>query len=202
MNTLQVNPPERTVLQIRGTLRPALAMAAIALIGFGLLYSLVAAAAGGLLFPQQARGSVIDVQGKPVGSILVAQPFADARYLQPRPSAAKYDPMAAAGSNQARTNAELLARIEETRQRVASRDGIVPAQVARDLVTQSGSGLDPDISPAAAAQQVARIAHARSLPEATVRQAIASATRAPQFGVLGPARVNVLQANLALDAVK
>ena len=187
-------------LQTRAALRPALVMAAIALFGFGLLYSLAGTGLGRALFPQQATGSLVMRDGKAVASALVAQPFADTRYLQPRPSAAKYDPMAAAGSNQARTNPEAIQRIAATRTEVAARDGIAMDAVAPDLTTQSGSGLDPDISPAAAQQQVARIARARGLDEAIVRKAIAGATQAPQFGALGPARVNVVRANLALDA--
>ena len=196
MHTMESTLP----LQTRAALRPALAMAAIALFGFGLLYSLAGTGLGRALFPQQATGSLVMRDGKAVASMLVAQSFADARYLQPRPSAAKYDPMAAAGSNQARTNPEAIQRIAATRTEVAARDGIAMDAVAPDLTTQSGSGLDPDISPAAAQQQVARIARARGLDEAIVRKAIAGATQAPQFGALGPARVNVVRANLALDA--
>ena len=196
MHTMESTLP----LQTRAALRPALAMAAIALFGFGLLYSLAGTGLGRALFPQQATGSLVMRDGKAVASMLVAQSFADARYLQPRPSAAKYDPMAAAGSNQARTNPEAIQRIADTRAEVAARDGIAVDAVAPDLTTQSGSGLDPDISPAAAEQQVARIARARGLDEAIVRKAIAGATQAPQFGALGPARVNVVRANLALDA--
>lgn len=196
MHTMESTLP----LQTRAALRPALAMAAIALFGFGLLYSLAGTGLGRALFPQQATGSLIKRDGSAVASLLVAQPFADARYLQPRPSAANYDPMAAAGSNQARTNPEAIQRITDTRADVAARDGIAVDAVAPELTTQSGSGLDPDISPAAAQQQVARIARARGLDEASVRKAIAAAMQAPQFGFLGPARVNVVRANLALDA--
>lgn len=198
MNTAQTTVP----LHTRGALRPALALAAIALLGFGLLYSLAGAGLGGLLFPHQATGSLVLRDGKPIASELVAQPFADARYLQPRPSAAGYDPMAAAGSNQARSNPDLQTRIAEARAAVAARDGITPEAVAADVLTQSGSGLDPDISPQAAEQQVARIAQARGMELAQVRAAIAQATQPPQFGILGPARVNVVRANLALDASK
>ena len=196
MHTMESTLP----LHTRAALRPALVMAAIALLGFGLLYSLAGTGLGRALFPQQATGSLIKRDGSAVASLLVAQPFADARYLQPRPSAANYDPMAAAGSNQARTNPEAIQRITDTRADVAARDGIAVDAVAPELTTQSGGGLDPDISPAAAQQQVARIARARGLDEAIVRKAIADATQAPQFGLLGPARVNVVRANLALDA--
>ncbi len=197
MKTIDTN-----ALQTRCAMRPALVMGIVALAGFGALYSLAGTGLGRILFPAQATGSVVSLNGAPVGSKLVAQPFADARYLQPRPSAAKYDPMAAAGSNQARTNPDFQTRVDELRQQLAARDGVAPAQVAEDLLTQSGSGLDPDISPEAAEQQVTRIAKARALSEAAVRNAIGQAKQGPQFGVLGPVRVNVLQANLALDALK
>lgn len=192
MNMMDANVP----LQSHGALRPALAMAAIALLGFGGLYSLVATGIGSTLFPSQAAGSIVVRDGKPVASLLVAQPFSDARYLQPRPSAANYDLMAAAGSNQARTNPEAQARIALARNTIAARDGVAPAAVADDLVTQSGSGLDPHISVVGAAQQVARIAQARNLSPAVVRVALANATE----GSLGsPAYVNVVKVNLALD---
>lgn len=189
-------------LQSRGAWRPALVMAMITLLGFGLLYSLIGTGLGRWLFPHQAAGSILSAHGKAVASELVAQPFADARYLQPRPSAAKYDPMAAAGSNQGRNHPDLIRRIADTRAEVAARDGIAADAVAPDLLTQSGSGLDPDISPQAAGQQVARIAKARGIGEDAVRRAIDDATIAPQFGFLGPARVNLMRANLALDALK
>jgi K+-transporting ATPase ATPase C chain len=154
-----------------------------------------------MLFPAQATGSLVERDGRVVGSMLVAQPFADARYFQPRPSAANFDPMAAAGSNQARSNPDLRKRIADATVAVAAREGIAPAQVPDDLVTESGGGLDPDISPAAARIQVARVARARGLAPGMVETLVAHATQAPRFGVLGPPRVNVLRLNLALDAL-
>lgn len=192
MNTLHESP----ALQSHGAWRPALVMAAITLLGFGGLYSLAATGIGSGLFPTQATGSIVWRAGKPVASLLVAQPFANSRYLQPRPSAANYDVMAAAGSNQARTNPDAAARIALARNVIAERDGIAPGAVAIDLITQSGSGLDPHISAAAAAQQVDRIARARGIPAQRVRNAISGAT---QGGLGSPLYVNVVMTNLALD---
>ncbi len=164
------------------------------------LYSLLATVLAGALFPEQAHGSLRSHDGRVVGSALVAQPFAAAGYFQPRPSGAKYDPMSAAGSNQARSNPDLRKRLDTTRQAVAAREGIDPAQVPDDLITQSGSGMDPDISVEAAHIQVARVAAARGLPPQTVAALVAAQTQSRQFGVLGEPRVNVLALNLALDA--
>ena len=190
-----------TQLQDHVGLRAPLLFAAVILLGFGLSYSLAGATLGRMLFPAAATGSTIERDGRVVGSALVAQPFADARYFQPRPSAANYDPMAAAGSNLARSNPDLRKRIAELTQAVAERDGIAPAQMPGELVTQSGGGLDPHLSPRAAQVQVARVAKARGIDIATVEDLLARHIEAPQFGVLGQPRVNVLQLNLALDAL-
>ena len=179
--------------------RPALALAGVSLLGFGLLYSLAGVGLGSVLFPHQAGGSLIERDGKVIGSSLVAQPFADDRYFQSRPSAAKYDVMALAGSNQARTNPDLRSRIDEARAAVAAREGVAPDTVPSDLVTQSGGGIDPHLSPAAVQIQVARVARARGLPVSEVERLVAEHTTAPQFGLLGAPRVNVLELNLALD---
>ena len=180
--------------------RAPLLFALLCLLGFGLLYSLAGTALGALAFPHQAHGSLLERDGLVLGSSLVAQPFADARYFQPRPSAANYDPMAAAGSNQARSNPELRKRIAGATAAVAQRDGIAPDEVPAELVTQSGGGLDPHVSPRAAQVQVARVARARGLPPAAVDAIVAAHTQSRQFGVLGEPRVNVLELNLALDA--
>lgn len=188
-------------LQDKVGLRAPLLFAVVILVLFGLLYSLLGAGLGRALFPAQARGSLVERDGHVVGSTLVAQPFADARYFQPRPSAANYDPMAAAGSNQARSNPDLQKRIADAIDAVAAREGIARSQVPDDLVTESGGALDPDISPAGARVQVPRVAKARGLDPSVVQQAVDAATETPQFGVLGPSRVNVLRLNLALDAL-
>jgi len=182
-----------------GLWRASLVLALVSLLGFGLAYSLAGTFIAGSAFPQQAGGSLLRQGDRVIGSALVAQPFADARYFQPRPSAAKYDPMAAAGSNQARSNPELVQRIEAARAEVAARDGIDPASVPSELLTQSGSGLDPHLSPQAAAVQVRRVAAARGLPEARVAALLAEHVQPRQYGVLGAPRVNVLTLNLALD---
>jgi K+-transporting ATPase ATPase C chain len=179
--------------------RPALALAVVSLLGFGLLYSLAGVGLGSVLFPHQASGSLIERDGKVIGSSLVAQPFADDRYFQSRPSAAKYDVMALAGSNQARTNPDLRSRIDEARAAVAAREGVAPDAVPSDLVTQSGGGIDPHLSPAAVRIQVARVARVRRLPVSEVERLVAAHTEAPQFGLLGAPRINVLELNLALD---
>ena len=190
-----------TQLQDHVGLRAPLRFAAVILLGFGLSYSLAGATLGRVLFPAAATGSTIERGGQVIGSALVAQPFADARYFQPRPSAASYDPMAAAGSNMARSNPDLRKRIAELTLAVAEREGIAPAQVPAELVTQSGGGLDPHLSPGAAQVQVARVAKARGIDVATVERVLARHVEAPQFGVLGQPRVNVLRLNLALDAL-
>ena len=183
-----------------GLARASIGFALVSMLGFGLLYSLAGTGLGHALFPPQATGSVMERDGKVVGSALVAQPFADARYFQPRPSAAGYDPTAAAGSNMARTNPDLRKRIAEVTAEVAARDGVAASQVPGELVTQSGGGLDPHLSPEAARVQAARVARARGMSVDAVQQAIAANTEGAQFGLIGQPRVNVLRLNLALDA--
>ena len=184
----------------RGPLRPSLMLAAVSLLGFGLLYSLAGTGLGRALFPHQATGSLIERNGQVIGSSLVAQPFADDRYFQSRPSAASYDVMALAGSNQARTNPDLRSRIDEARAAVAAREGVASDAVPGDLVTQSGGGIDPHLSPAAIRIQIARVARARGIEAAEIERLVAMHTEAPQFGILGAPRINVLELNLALDA--
>lgn len=180
--------------------RAPLVFAAVSLLLFGGLYSLAGTGLGRMLFPLQAQGSVIKRDGVAVGSALVAQPFAGAGYFQPRPSAAGYNPTAASGSNQARSNPDLMARIDAARRETAVRDGVAEADVAGDLVTQSGGGLDPHISPAAARQQIARVAAARGLSAEQVGRLVEAQVEPRQLGVFGAERVNVLRLNLALDA--
>lgn len=180
--------------------RAPLVFALIVLLGFGLLYSLVGTGLGRVLFPLQAGGSIVERDGIALGSALIAQPFTDARYFQPRPSAAGYDPRAASGSNLARSNPELGKRIEQARVAAALRDGVDAADVPSELLTQSGGGLDPHLSPPAVRQQAARVARARGMREADVLDLVESNTEAKQFAVFGTERVNVLRLNLALDA--
>lgn len=182
-----------------GLLRGAAGLAVLTLAGCGFLYSLAGVGLGQALFPDAANGSLVQRGGQVVGSALVAQGFTSDRYFQPRPSAAAYDTMAMAGSNQARTNPDLRQRLADTRAAVAQRDGVAPAEVPGELVTQSGSGIDPHISPRGAAIQVNRIASARGLHPDAVAMLVARYTEPPQFGLFGQPRVNVLQLNLALD---
>lgn len=181
--------------------RAPLLFSVAGLLLFGLAYSLLGAGLGRVVFPYQATGSLIERDGHVIGSRLVAQPFADLRYFHPRPSAPGYDPMAAAGSNMARSNPELIARIEATTAEVAAREGVAPAQVPADLVTMSGGGLDPHISPAGARVQVARVARERGLEPSAVAALVERHIEPELWGLVGAPRVNVLELNLALDAM-
>lgn len=168
----------------------------------GFLYSATVTGLGQLLFPAQANGSLIKLDGKILGSSLVAQPFTDPKYFQPRPSAANYDPMAMAGSNMARTNPELTKIIEQRIADIEARDHIEGRQIPSDLVTASGSGIDPEISLKSAMIQVKRVAEARHLSDQQVIELIQEYTLKPTFGVLGQERINVLELNLALDQIR
>lgn len=184
-----------------GLLRGALGLALVAMAGFGFVYPMLGVGLGQLLFAHGANGSLIERDGRVLGSSLVAQPFAADGYVQPRPSAADYDAMAVSGSNEARSNPELRARIDAARATVAQREHVSPDAVPGDLLTQSGGGIDPHISPEAAALQIDRVAAARGLDAATVRAEVEAHVEPRQFGVLGQPRVNVLRLNLALDAL-
>ena len=191
-----------SVLDNGYSLRGSIGLSLVALLVMGLLYSLAGAGLGRVLFPDQATGSIIERDGKAVGSALIPQPFVADGYFQARPSGPNYDPMAAAGSNQARTNPDLRKRIDEARAAVAAREGIAPANVPIELITQSGGGLDPHVTPQGAQVQAARVAKARGMEIAQVEQLISQHTEGRQFGLFGEPRVNVLQLNLALDASK
>jgi K+-transporting ATPase ATPase C chain len=184
------------------TIRPALVVFALLTILTGLLYPLLVTSMAQLLFPHQANGSLIEENGKLIGSSLIGQHFSDARYFWGRPSATS--PQANNGANSAGTNLgpNNPAQQDAVAGRIAALKaaGPVPAAtVPVDLVTASGSGLDPDISPAAAYYQTLRIAAVRKLPVERVRQMVARHTTPPQWGIFGEARVNVLQLNLDLD---
>jgi K+-transporting ATPase ATPase C chain len=178
----------------------ALRFAVVAILLTGLAFPLFATAIGQLLFPIQARGSLIVHDGVAVGSSLVAQPFTANKYFQPRPSAANFDPRAMSGSNWAPSNPALRERIEASSKVIAAREGAAAGAIPVDLVTTSGSGIDPHISPAAARLQVARVAKARGMSIIEVQALVDANTQAPTFGILGQSRVNVLELNLALDA--
>jgi len=166
----------------------------------GGLYPLVITSLGGALFPYQATGSLIKVDGKVVGSELVGQKFIAPEYFHGRPSAADYDPFSVGGSNLAASNPELRDRVVADSARFAALNTVDPTAVPVDMLAASGSGIDPHISPESAHMQAERVASARNLSVDDVRALISLHTEAPVFGVLGQPRVNVLLINLALDA--
>jgi len=165
----------------------------------GLGYPLLVTGIAGVLFPHQAAGSLVLKDGQVIGSELLAQSFVSDRYFHPRPSAAGngYDATSSGGSNLAQSNAKLVQRIQGDIDKLSAENPGRP--VPLDMVTTSGSGLDPDITPDAAFFQAPRIAKARGLNEEVVRQLIAQHIAARQLGVLGEPRVNVLELNLDLD---
>lgn len=181
-------------------LRPALVSMALFTFILGLAYPLGVTGLAQLLMPAQADGSLLrDREGRVIGSARVGQAFEQERYLHSRPSAAGegYDASASSGSNLGPLNPAFA---QQVRDRAARLRAESPAPIPGDALTASASGLDPDISPANAERQVARIAAARGLPESVVRDAIAEATTRPLFGFIGQPAVNVLKTNLALDA--
>src|SRR5271154_1856027 len=168
---------------------------------FGIGYPLVVTALAQLFFPQQANGELIHAGDKLVGSHLIGQPFTAPGYFWSRPSAAGnagYDPTASGGSNLGPTNKALQDRVSASVQQLQPTNPNTP--IPADLVTTSGSGLDPDISPASADFQVPRVAKERGMSEQDVRALLQKHTLGRQFGFLGEARVNVLELNLDLDA--
>lgn len=187
---------------MRTQLRPALvSLAALTLIT-GFLYPLVITAVAQVLFPQQANGSLILIDGKPVGSSLIGQPFEAPQYFWSRPSATlpfPYNAAASGGSNFGPTNPALMTALQARIDELNMVDPGNPLPIPVDLVTASASGLDPHISPAAAEYQVRRIARVRRLDDTVVRRLVAQHTEGRQLGVLGEPRVNVLTLNLALD---
>jgi len=184
-------------------LRPALVVFGLLTVLTGIAYPLVVTGIGQAAFHDQVNGSIVQSGDRAVGSRLLGQPFSDPKYFWSRPSATgpqPYNGAVSSGSNQGPINPALEAAV---RGRIAALHAADPgntAPVPVDLVTASGSGLDPHISPAAAEYQVARVARTRKMTEADVREAVAAATDDRTFGVLGEPRVNVLELNLALDA--
>jgi K+-transporting ATPase ATPase C chain len=183
-------------------LRPAITLLALLTIITGVIYPLTVTGIAQLIFPHQANGSIIIVDGKAVGSELIGQQFDDPKYFWGRPSAASYNAAASSGSNYGPMNPALeevvQARIDSLK--ATDPDNTLPIPV--DLVTASGSGLDPHVSIAAALYQVNRVASARGLSEAEVKSLVEKYTEGRQFGFLGEPRVNVLRLNLALDGLQ
>jgi K+-transporting ATPase ATPase C chain len=187
--------------ELRTALRPAFVL----LIGFtlllGIAYPLAVTGIAGVLLPTQSGGSIVTADGKPIGSALIGQDFTGAGYFHPRPSAAGkgYDASASSGSNFAPGSKDLASRIAASVK--ALRGEGVAGDVPGDLVTTSGSGLDPDISPDAARAQVARVAAARGLAAGDVATLVAQHNAGPLLGILGEPRVNVLALNRELDRI-
>jgi potassium-transporting ATPase KdpC subunit len=188
---------------VRHQLWPAIALLLILTVITGFIYPAAITAVAQVAFPLQANGSFVKTaDGRTIGSSLIGQAFSDPKYFSGRPSAAGadgYDANASAGSNLGPTNEALIQRIQEQVDALRAQNGDVPIPV--DLVTTSASGLDPDISPATAQYQEARVAKARGMTEADVQAAVARHTEGPLLGFIGQPRVNVLMLNLDLDGL-
>ncbi len=183
-------------------LRPAFVITVLLTVLTGILYPLAITGMSKVFFPHQAGGSLIYKNGKIAGSELIAQGFTRAAYFHPRPSAAGtngWDATASGGSNLGPTNPALGDRLKKDAAAFRKENPTFHGTIPADAITTSGSGLDPDISPANAAAQMERVMHARGMTADQIHRVVASATRDRQFGILGEPRVNVLQVNLALD---
>ena len=182
--------------------RPALILLIVLTVVTGVIYPVIVTGIAQVVFPHQANGSLIARDGKVVGSTLIGQPFDDPKYFWGRPSATSpypYNAASSSGSNLSPTNPALAKSVQERVDALRAADPGNTLPVPVDLVTASGSGLDPHISPAAALYQVNRVAKARKLEPAVVRDVVERHTEGRQWGFLGEPRVNVLALNLALD---
>ena len=191
-------------------IRPAIAFTLLMTLLTGILYPFAMTGVSQILFPHQANGSLVEQNGKVIGSSLIGQNFTSDKYFHSRPSAtttadpadatktipAPYNAANSGGSNLGPTNQSLIDGVKTAAQQLQTEN---PAPIPVDLVTASGSGLDPDITPAAAQFQIPRIAKARNMPEAKVASLLDQLTQPRTFGVLGEPTVNVLKINLALD---
>jgi K+-transporting ATPase ATPase C chain len=189
---------------LKNQFRPAIVVTIVLMVITGLIYPGLVTAVAQLLFPRQANGSLVIRDGHVVGSALIGQQFARAEYFHARPSGAGagYDAAASSGTNKGPTDVKLAdTLIAQAVDSAVRLDGAVKGRIPSDLVTSSGSGLDPHISPASAFLQVARVARARGLDSAVVRALVERHVEGRQLGFLGDRRVNVLLLNLALDSL-
>jgi K+-transporting ATPase ATPase C chain len=183
-------------------LKPALLMLIVMTVLTGAFYPLIVTGIAQAVFARQANGSLLERDGKKIGSELIGQPFGDPRHFWSRPSATSpypYNAASSSGSNQGPLNPALTDAVAARIKALRDADPGNTAPVPADLVTASGSGLDPHISPAAAEYQVARVARSRGIDPGTVRMLVSEATEGRQLGLLGELRVNVLRLNLVLD---
>ncbi|WP_186136077.1 potassium-transporting ATPase subunit KdpC [Burkholderia gladioli] len=190
---------------MKSMFRPLVVLFAVLTAVTGLVYPAVMTAFGSVAFPSQAGGSLIEQNGRTVGSALIGQPFDAPRYFWGRLSATSpmpYNAQGSSASNLGPTNPALADQVKGRLDALKAAGTDMSQPVPVDLVTASGSGLDPEISPAAAAYQVERVARSRGLPADAVRQLVDANTKGRQFGLLGEPRVNVLALNLALDSTK
>jgi K+-transporting ATPase ATPase C chain len=186
---------------IRKQLRPAILLTFVLIVVTGLIYPGIVTGIAQLVFPNQARGSLVVHNGQTIGSRLIGQQFSEPQYFHPRRSAAGdgYDATASGGTNKGPTDRKLADTLIAAEIAKAESDGVPKGQVPSDMATTSASGLDPHISPANALFQVARVAAARGADSAQIRALVTSYVESRQFGFLGEPRVNVLALNLALD---
>ena len=188
---------------LRRQLRPAIVMTLVLCAITGFIYPGIVTGLAQTIFPHQAAGSLVQVNGKVVGSALIGQPFTQPYYFHSRPSAAGsgYDGVASSGTNKGPTDRKLAdTLIAGAIDSAVKNDGVAKGKIPGDMVTSSASGLDPHISPANAALQVARVATARGLAPANVQSLVTAHTEGRQFGFFGEPRVNVLLLNIALDS--
>jgi K+-transporting ATPase ATPase C chain len=181
---------------------PALRINIFLTILLGVAYPLAVTGISQVIFPHQANGSLITRNGQVIGSELIGQNFAKPEYFQPRPSAAGndgYDPTASGGSNYGPTNQKLIDRVKASVDKFHKENPDYHGPIPADLLTASGSGLDPEISPASAQAQAARVAKARGISADQLGQLVAQYSQSPDLGLIGEPRVNVLKLNLALD---
>lgn len=183
-------------------IRPALSLLILMSCLLGIAYPLLITGFAKLAFPHQAAGSLLYQRGKPIGSTLIGQKFSDPKYFWGRPSATTpqpYNGLASAGSNLGPLNPALIEQVKENIKALRATDPPASAPIPVDLVTASASGLDPDISPAGAMYQVARVARTRGMAPASLENLVAAHEQGKLLGLIGERRINVLELNLALD---